>query len=342
MTCVLCRLTVANTEAVVTFFALTLANYGTLQARVGTPGFNGSTVYSLFVDVGTVVPEPPVLNSPADVNVTTNVVSIRCSGMGFDNQDASNQNVISFFTLDNQTGTFVAANVTANATSATTRESLEMLFTFLDPGFSGELYAALRILTDLSSSVSTSPTVLVANVQSVIPVLTFSNATILSTATYLTLAGFGLNDVALGQQSIVLRSNASRTVAAELVTPSSRTSLTVRFLDLAAADAGPLFATVLLQYSNGSALQTVEQQVATVEVRARRRGAWACACTRGCVLLSCSRAYNTRKVELTPTCVCVGGTVCRRASRSSAPSCPTSGIQTTRCTVEVSMKRIPR
>lgn len=128
-------LTTSNTQAVATWTSLTLANYGALQARIGipggVPGGTVTTVWSLYASVGTVTAEPPVLESPQDTQITTNVVTISCPGSGFDNSDAENQNIISFFTYRADLDEFIPATASATATQASSRSRLVMRFEYV-------------------------------------------------------------------------------------------------------------------------------------------------------------------------------------------------------------------
>ena len=258
-------LTVDNTQAVIDFTALTLANFGSLRARVGIPGFSTNTVWSTTVEVGTVVAEPPKLSPPPSANVTTNVVSLLCTGVGFDSVDPTTQNALSFFVLD-RNGLFTPANVSATATTATTRYQLEFSFDYLEPDFSGALYASVSINSSLSLAESTSNIVLVANVTPAAPIITEDSTIILSTATSFTISGFGLNNIAPGEASVVLRTSANRTVAATVASSSTRTTVVVEFLDLAQDDAGLLYAVLYVDHGDGLLLATTETLVATVEV----------------------------------------------------------------------------
>lgn len=142
------------------------------------------------------------------------------------------------------------------------------LGSYLEPDFSGALYANIRIATDLASSVATSSTTLVANVTPASPEISESVAVVASSATTLVISGFGLNNVSTGEGSVSLRSgNTNRAVAATVLFPTSRTQVTAQFLDLSIADAGPLFAKLLVDYGGDSRLETAETQVATIVVR---------------------------------------------------------------------------
>jgi hypothetical protein len=278
--------TTANTQAVVTLSALTLANAGALLMEVGIPGFPGQTVWSNQARVATVVAAQPQLLQPSALAQTTHVDTITCGGVGFDSLDPPRHNLLAFWTLSLSGNNSSSSNINsftsassiaaALATTATTRDALVLQFSYLIPDFEGDLYGSVEInqmgvSSPAAASVSVSDKVLVASLTPAAPQLTFSDAALPSIATSLVVQGLGLNNVTRGRSGVRLRAQRTGRVVGGAVSvegQTTRTAVTLEFLDLAAVDAGPLMAQFEVDYGGGRTEWTPEQQVATVEVRA--------------------------------------------------------------------------